>query len=70
MLDNHEDFDRVAMGLWVKVRAEPICWDLWSSKPKTMSMNHLHLMFPKNTPHMKHRYTQNKPELIKYAKKY
>jgi len=37
MLDNHEDFARVVTGLRIKVRWEQICWDLWSSKPKTFA---------------------------------
>ena len=71
MLDNHEDFDRIVTGLWVKVRGEQICWNLWSSKPKTMSRNHLHPIFHKNT-HTGHQYisnTQNNPDLAEYVKK-
>jgi len=59
-----------AMG---KVRREQMCSDLWSSKPKTMSMYHLHPTFhKKKAHHTKHQYisnTQNNPELIEYVKK-
>jgi len=59
MLGNNEDFDRVVMRLLIKVRGEQICWDLWSSKPMTTSINHLHLTFHKNTVHAKHQYISN-----------
>ena len=47
ILGNHEEFDRVVTRRWVKVRAEQSFGDLWSSKPKTMSINHLRQLFTK-----------------------
>jgi len=51
-LGNYKDFNRAVMGQWVRVRGEQIHWDLWSLKPKTMSINYLCPTFHKHNPHV------------------
>ena len=70
MLNNQKDFDRNVTGLWVKVRGEHICWDLWSSKPKTVSIspNFSQKIFftPNSNTSQIHKIN---PVLIEYVKK-